>query len=74
MKKYELYDFNINNIEIAVTISHFNFKQYNSYKLYMLSGVVEIKDIPSKDVRLDDIHVIVVLEFGQFFKKKLTTQ
>ena len=62
MSNYQLFDSNIKKIGAAVTASHFNFTQYNNYKLFMLSGVVDVKNISLEGVRLDNMHIVIVLK------------
>ena len=74
MTNYELFDpKSTNETGSAVTAPHTNFAQYEAYKLYMLPCVLDVKNIPLEGVRLDDMHIAIVLESGVFSKKELIT-
>lgn len=51
---------------------HHTFAQYDDCLLVMVPSLQDAKLIPVNGVRLDDMHVAIVLESGLFSKKQLT--
>lgn len=73
MTRYELYDPN-NVAPLPDNPSpHSTFFQYDGYKLFMVPSTLTTDHIPHRGVRLDDMHVAIVLESGKYSRRQLGT-
>lgn len=71
MTHYELYDPKEFTDLLAVGPPHSIFSQYDGYKLFMLPSVLIADDIPARGIRLDDMHIAIVLESGGYSRRQL---
>lgn len=69
--RYALYNPGLKNVGEHVEHSHVKFDDYNSYTLFMIPDVRYFKEIPTEGVRLDDMHVAILIDSGKFSKKQL---
>ena len=72
MGHYELYDPATNDIATPFTGAHTSFENYDGYRLFMVPSALDVKIIPTGGIRLDDMHIAIVLESGEFSNKQLT--
>ena len=73
MDYYDRYDPTIKVAGHNVKGVYVLFIQYSRYKLFMIPSVTIAKNIPKAGVRLDNMHIAIVIESGEFSKKALTT-
>ena len=66
--KYALYDPQTKEVGEHIVGAHTSFKQYDDHTLFVLPGV-DVKDLPTRGVRLDDNTVALVI--GKYSRKVL---
>lgn len=73
MTHYELYDPKAFAPLPENPLAHSTFVQYDGYKLFMVPSALMADDIPRRGIRLDDMHVAIVLESGKYSRRQLGT-
>ena len=71
-KHYKLYDPTAKNVGVQWEHAHANFKDYDSYTLFMIPTCRTASSVPDKGVRLDDRTVALIATKG-YTKEKLNS-
>ena len=59
---YAIYDSKRNNYDIRYYNAYITFKNYNKYTLFIIFFIVDVISFSTRDVRLNNIYIAIILE------------